>query len=152
MTNREWLLNEMQNMSDEEISYILKNPCTIFANVEDCGETKNRLGTNILTCGVCAVEWLKAEYKKEVKLTETERTILENIDKDYKWITRDKDGTLYVFEFEPYRDTAYDSWDENDDGKMEKLDIFNHLFQFITWEDKEPYNIEELLTEAGTEN
>lgn len=131
MTNREWLLNKMQNMSDEEISYMLKTPCTIFTNVEDCGDMKNRLGTNILTCRICAEEWLKSEHKEKITLSDAERVILENIDKEYKWIARDVDGDLIVYS-------------ENHDRER-YIAPFNHLFQFIKWEDEQPYNIEELL-------
>ena len=30
-------------------------------------------------------------------------------------------------------------------GLMRTFEFFNHLFQFIKWEDEEPYNIEDLL-------
>ena len=140
MTNREWLIKEMQNMSDEGISYILKNPCTIFANVDECDDTKNRLGTNILTCRLCAEEWLKAEHKEKPKLSDAERVILENVDKNYKWIARDNGGNMHVFKCKPTKLKNY--WHTSSSYSM---CAFNHLFQFITWSDSEPYNIEELL-------
>lgn len=144
MTNRQWLLNKMQNMSDADISYILKNPCMIFKNVEECDDVKNRLGTNVLTCSLCAEYWLKQEYKEQIKLSDAERVILENIDKDYKWICRDENMNIYVFDLKPSKDEEYDCWD-SDEGIGERLEVFNHLFQFIKWEDEQPYNIEELL-------
>lgn len=143
MTNREWLLNKMQNMSDEEISYILKTPCAIFENVEDCDDVKKRLGTNILTCRICAEEWLKAEHKEKINLSEAERIILENIDKEYKWIARDDNRTLAVYTEKPDRHIGFKMW--NSDKDCNNIPAFNHLFQFITWEDEQAYNIEELL-------
>lgn len=67
-------------------------------------------------------------------LTEAERVILENLPKEYKWIARDKAGDLYVYADSPEKSDFI-------------LSIFNHLFQFIKWEDEKPWNIEELLKE-----
>lgn len=86
---------------------------------------------------------IKEILMKNVKptLSEAERVILENIDKDYKWIAKDRDGTLYFYSKKP---TKLESFWENT-GKCAKPNVFNHLFQFITWQDNEPYNIEKLL-------
>lgn len=138
-TNREWLFNKMQNMSDEELGRIIR----------DCGVCQ--LAEVEGVCGInhCAFElsqWLKQEHKEKITLSEAERIILENIDKNYKYIARDRIGTLCVFKDEPKKD--------EDDMWVSKIitlncstiiEVFNHLFQFITWNDSEPYNIEELL-------
>ena len=80
--------------------------------------------------------------RKEIKLTEDEKVILRNLPPKFKWITRDKDGTLYLFnEVEPFKECTY--W-RNGRDSFEFL-YFNSLFQFIKWEDKEPYSIDELL-------
>lgn len=78
--------------------------------------------------------------KEKPKLTEDERTILENIEEKYKWIARDENGQLDVFGTKPYKDSDY--W-VNDSGFC--TTPFTDLFQFIKWEDEEPYLIEELL-------
>ena len=136
MTNREWLLNKMQNMSDEEFlkkidisicSYIEKNNCRI----KDLG-----------SCEKCQVAWLKSEHKEKITLSEAERIILENIDKEYCYIARDRTGFLTVFLGKPRKGS--DIW-ESRGFKHCYINCFNHLFQFITWENKEAYDIEELL-------
>lgn len=88
------------------------------------------------------VNWLEEEYKEPIKLSEDEKVILRNIDKKYKWIARDKNGRLYVYKERPLK--AHTMWRNDDSGGMHMV-LFNHLFQFIKWEDEEPYNIEELL-------
>ena len=83
------------------------------------------------------------ERKEEPKLTEDEKVILRNIDKEYKWIARDDDGLLCVYKEKPTKDD-YDGW--NDSAfSFASLWAFDNLFQFIKWEDDEPYSIEELL-------
>lgn len=87
------------------------------------------------------------ERKEKPKLTDDEKAILRNIYKEYKWIARDESEKLYIFINKPYKierlwyavDSIYD------------LHIFRHLFQFVKWEDEEPYLIEDLLKE-GNEN
>jgi hypothetical protein len=84
------------------------------------------------------------EETKPSLLTEDERVILRNLDKKWKWIARDEDrDDLHVYSLEPVK-TIYE-WNVEGVMNFENFYIFNHLFQFIKWTDKEPYNIEELL-------
>lgn len=84
------------------------------------------------------------EEPKPSLLTEDERVILRNLDKKWKWIARDEDrNDLHVYSLEPVK-TVYE-WNVEGVMNFENFYIFNHLFQFIKWTDKEPYNIEELL-------
>ena len=132
MTNREWLIKEMQNMSDEE----LINTVTIckFINSKNCdAEGKG--------CVECNKNWLKAEHKEKIKLSDAERVILENVDKGCKWICRDNYNIIYFCRSEPRK--SGNEWKCDNGGVA--LSIFNHLFQFIKWEDKQAYNIEEIL-------
>ena len=83
------------------------------------------------------------ERKEKPKLTEDEKVILKNVDKDYKWIARDKDGTLSFHYVKPHKEAYF--W-----SSLEAIyvwDLFPNLFRFIKWEDEEPYSIEELLGE-----
>ena len=79
------------------------------------------------------------ERKEKPQLTEDEKVILRNVPYDYKWIARDIDGCLYVYESKPKKGITM--WES--DGLP--MIPFVHLFQFIKWEDVEPYSIEELL-------
>ena len=79
------------------------------------------------------------ERKDEPKLTEDEKAILRNLPKEYKWIARDLSGMVYIFIERPEKGQAI--WY----GCGQPMIPFYHLFQFIKWEDDEPYSIEELL-------
>ena len=81
--------------------------------------------------------------RKEAKLTKDEKVILRNIYKEYKWITRDEEGDLAVHNVKPYKSPEF--WVSESDIAWEYLVPFNNLFQFIKWEDEEPYLIENLL-------
>lgn len=100
---------------------------------------RKELSCHDRTCEECK-QWLAEEYVEPIVLTEAERIILENLDKAFKYIARDKDGKLYVYQNIP---TKSGSWWAN--CIFGDLSPFRHLFQFIKWEDDAPYEIAELL-------
>ena len=79
------------------------------------------------------------ERKEKPQLNEDEKVILRNVPKHYKWIARDKNGFICMYIKKPSK-CEY-SWG----GCKYMLLPFYDLFQFIKWEDEEPYSIEELL-------
>ena len=82
--------------------------------------------------------WERKE-KPKIKLTEDEKAILRNVPQYYKWIARDGNGVVCLYPDKPHKSkTIWDSYGA--------LFPFHHLFQFIKWEDDEPYLIEDLLT------
>ena len=78
--------------------------------------------------------------------TDTERCILERTDRNFKWIARDKDGELCIYERKPFRE------DGKYFGTLSNLDVFNKcvsdvLFKNVTWENSPiQYRNSELLT------
>ena len=85
------------------------------------------------------------ERDDEPKITEDERAILRNLPKKWKYIARDEDSSLWLFDdYKPYKAKTSPKWLGN---IGEPLNLFRHLFQFIKWEDEEPYLISDLLEE-----
>jgi len=109
----------------------------VQGNLVSIGET-----LYAILCGNKGYKILKEPYEIKPQLTEDERVILKNLHEKYKWIARDCDGKLYMFKIEPLK--YWSKWVVYD-GNATHIDIFNHLFQFVKWEDQEPYSIEELL-------
>lgn len=80
--------------------------------------------------------------RKEIKLSDAERawlTVAKHDDMEY--VARDRDGRLYVYPTRPIK--MSNAW-------LSKFDVYKkiwseNLFEFITWEDDEPYLIEDLL-------
>ena len=81
------------------------------------------------------------ERKEKPQLNEDEKVILRNLPKEYKWIARDLSGMVYIFIERPEKGQAI--WY----GCGQPMIPFYNLFQFIQWEDEEPYSIEKLLGE-----
>ena len=91
--------------------------------------------------------WLPLwERKEPPRLTNDEIAILRNIDKKYKWIARDKNGILYIYDSVPEKRGNYKwSRDTLHVDILSSFSLFSHMFNFIKWTDDEPYVIVDLL-------
>ena len=80
--------------------------------------------------------------------TDVEKRILEATAKRYKWIARDENGRLYVYDTKPYKDEEYGFFSTKFNGGY----LFNRcvsdvLFKNVTWENSPiQYRDNELLT------
>lgn len=78
--------------------------------------------------------------REEPAITVDEKAILRNINPKYKYIVRDNDGRLHVYEEKPEKDEC--EWLA---PSYVGLLAFSHLFPMVKWEDEEPWKIEDLL-------
>lgn len=93
-------------------------------------------------CNFSRIKWMLSEYKEPIKLTRMEYSLLRHVYKlRYKYIARDKNGDISVYLDEPDKDILTEFWH----GKEYEITLFNNLFPFIKWEDKEPILIKEIL-------
>ena len=91
---------------------------------------------------IVAVYELNEVWKREEPtITEDERVILLNLPSNYEWIARDKNGELYLYQGKPEK--SANVWENK--RTCRSLDLFNHLFKMVKWEDDEPWNTEDLL-------
>lgn len=77
------------------------------------------------------------------EFTEDEKVIARNIDKEYKWIARDKNGTLCAYSLNPTKREELGEWVY--DNYIRVSDLFGlELFKSIKWEDDEPTRISDI--------
>lgn len=88
-------------------------------------------------------EFLEPYYTPTWTFTEDEKTILRNVDKDYNWLVRDRDGALHILEDKPTKRRDEFWWGMWGVGLSE----FNHLFQSVQWTDKEPCEFRKFIGE-----
>lgn len=96
-------------------------------------------------CKAECIDWLKEIYQEtpKVELTEFEKAVLkEAYDSSYKYIARDSDGTLWVYEDAPIMECI--EWAPYGCSSMNPL-FMTSLFQSITWESQTAYKIEDLI-------
>ena len=80
--------------------------------------------------------------RKEFVVSTDEKTLLRIIPKTFKWIARTQEEYLLLYEDKPQKTRYY--W-QSSKGDVENLMAFNHLFEYIKWEDELPTLIEDLL-------
>ena len=132
---------------DDIINYFIKTGAItkegIFMACKEIECDDCKLNHPYKVCTKLMREWLEEEYKEPI--TEDEKAILRSLGADLKWLARDESGTLYAYRDKPLKD--FHSWKTEEYFPYGSLFLFNHLFQFVKWEDKEPYSIEGLLNE-----
>ena len=80
------------------------------------------------------------------RIDEEEYELLKELDDKWKWIARDKDGVLGVYDAKVVKTKFHNFW-----IMAIKKKIDSSLFSFIQWEDEEPHNIAELIKEYEIE-
>ena len=120
-------------------SYKLTHGGLMFKTHRDEWEEADGEDCNRLISGRATIKKLPTKPK----LTEDEKVILGNLPKQYKWIARDESETIYIYTNNPKKFGI--AW--HDDSFCQNAFLFNHLFQFIKWEDSEAYAIRDLLYE-----
>src|SRR5699024_2309481 len=78
------------------------------------------------------------------KINQEEYEVLKGLDDKWEWIARNYNGALITYTDKPMKNPNlyWDSFGERMDDR---------LFQFIQWEDEEPYSIAELIEEYESE-
>lgn len=86
-------------------------------------------------------EWLESEYIEKPVISKKDRTFLEYLGKDLKYISRDKSGALFAYERAIEKGKygwVYDS------GVFKNLCGFSVDFPTVKWSDDSPWLIEDL--------
>ena len=73
------------------------------------------------------VIWERKEKEKIPLLSEAEYQILKNAKQEWKWIARDEDGELLLYDEKPGKYNGRWRFRSNNTA----LDIYNHLFPFV---------------------
>ena len=88
------------------------------------------------------IEWSEQEALSD--LTVLEEEVLKRIDPSFKYIARDKGGELFVYYQKPKK--GRDMWRSN--NHYERIPLTD-LFDWITFDDAEPWRIDDLVKRPG---
>ena len=148
MTNFEYFKDEILEITrhNKNIAIVNDTPmCCGTAQCKDC----LRYGDD-RCCNSALFEWLYADHIEKPKLTKKERMFCELVETG--WIARDENGLGWYFTSltddnnKPFK--RIDKWEccNMVPSTYSKLDVLtNNLFSFITWDDEEPWSVEDLL-------
>ena len=134
---KEEILNfDMVNSGEDLQCYL--SQITTNQNYDD---TCYRIGIDCSDCLKLSLMDLLEEYKEPIKLTKLEHEYLKVAKKEgFNFIARDKSNRLYGFEKQPTKGNA--TWGSRGDY----VGMFKSTFSFVKWQDEEPYNIDEILS------
>lgn len=125
---------EYENLKGNELIYKVNNGLRCKVDGGDFIRSDLRLN-DLLN----VKEIIKLPKKKQ--FTNDELAIMRSLPKACVWIARDDNKAIYTFNNKPEKDDEL--WNNN--GVIKELDLFQHLFNSITWEDEEPVFIDDYV-------
>lgn len=94
-----------------------------------------------ITCNRYALlKWAEEECKEKSTISRSDRTFLDYVPDDYKYMARDEDGMLFTYKNRPQRGSTTWLYDSLLFG-IYKAKV---RFPMVKWEDEEPWLIEDL--------
>lgn len=99
--------------------------------------------SNTERCKEKAREWAESEYVERPVISKSDRTFLDYIKEEYKYITRDEDGDLFAWSAKPKKGLILNEWLYTSSNTI-GLYAFNLDLPMVKWEDYEPWLIEDL--------
>lgn len=111
-----------------------------------------------LNCGKCLLnemnhracynsrkEWADSEYVERPVISKSDRTFLDYIRDEDKYMARDANGKLFVYETRPKKEeVSWVSFGLISEHYLPLNPIFNVDFPMIKWSDEEPWMIKDL--------
>ena len=137
MTNFEYWKDRILEIINKGTTVALEsgNPKECFdTNCYNCG-----FYNNTRSCNKVRFEWFYSEHEEKPKLTKRERKLCEALETG--WIAANKSGNVYWYSRLPIKgDNAYING-----GKSMYISGAEFYFDFIDFEDEEPWKVENLL-------
>ena len=95
-------------------------------------------------CAVGLEQWSESEYIEKPTITSKEKAFLYLLLPKWKYIARDSDyNRLSLYPDKPSKKSTYWSSETKYENRI-RYDVFNVKFDFVKWEDEEPWSIEDL--------
>ena len=124
------------NHANDSLRCYLARVTTKQSNIDGCYRPNLRCEECLKVSFIDLLE----EYKKPVKLSKFEYEYLKVAkENEYNFIARDINNRLYGFEKRPEKRNS--TWGSCGDY----VGMFKSTFNFVKWEDEEPYSIDEIL-------
>lgn len=124
------------NHANDALRCYLARVTTKQSNIDGCCRPNLRCEECLKVSFIDLLE----EYKKPVKLTKFEYEYLKFAKAvEYNFIARDEDGGLFLYSIEPWKGEF--AWKYRDSS----IRIFTKMFNFVRWQDEEPYSIDNIL-------
>lgn len=144
MKNKEKYVKEIVDIVCEDVSFGVDKRTGSPASCRElhCGKCLlNEM--NHRACYTSRKEWADSEYVERPVISKADRTFLDYIRDEDKYMARDENGKLFTYKSKPCKLRYFNSWGEY--GICAGLYLkYNIDFPMIKWDDDEPWLIEDL--------
>ena len=144
MKNREKFAKEILDIVCKGKHFgVTKSGEITFCDLFKCDMCKFNDSTGEKNCRTKRYEWSESEYVEKPTITSREKNFLDLLLPNCKYIARDNNKELYIYNEKPERSDC--DWYSND-GILCRIStrFFGNMFGFIKWYDEEPWSIEDL--------
>ena len=150
MTNREYYKEQILDIACKGypigVNKTSGNPSSCGGSLW-CAECLFRYKEDYHGSGNCTrfvQEWANAEYVEKPKLTKNEKLFLSLLNDKWKYMARDQNGDLFVFDTQPIK--GINVWDPKDCNHVwiNPLLLDDCKFTMAEWGDEYPWLIEDL--------
>ena len=144
MKNREKFAKEILDIVCKGNHFgVTKSGEITFCDLFKCDMCKFNDSTGEKNCRTTRYEWSESEYVEKHTITSREKNFLDLLLPKWKYIARDSNNELYIYNEKPERRDC--DWYSND-GILFRIStmFFGNMFGFIKWYDEEPWSIEDL--------
>ena len=140
MKNKENFAKEILDIACKGYPFsVTKSGEITFCDCFKCDMCKFYVPADYKSCRIRRYEWSELEYVEKHTITSKEKKFLDLLLPNYKYIAREKNGFLLVYTEKPIK--ILETWGLANCASMNMFDI---KFDFIKWEDEEPWSIEDL--------
>ena len=144
MKNREKFAKEILDIVCKGNHFgVTKSGEITFCDLFKCDMCKFNDSTGEKNCRTKRYEWSESEYVEKHTITSRENNFLNLLLPKWKYIARDSNNELYIYNEKPERRDC--DWYSND-GILFRIStrFFGNMFGFIKWYDEEPWSTEDL--------
>lgn len=142
MKNREKFTKEILDIACKGNKFGVTKAGEIISCPEtDCAKC---LFNDDIDCDISLEQWSESEYVEKNTITSREKKFLDVLLPKWKYIARDSNNSLCIYPIKPIRFGT--CWMVKNDYNYYYVlrDMYGSMFDFIKWEDEEPWSIEEL--------
>ena len=139
MTNFEYWKDRILEILESYILFGLKNGCPTACCRIEC-KNCDLYEDEIHYCNIKRIEWLYSEHEEKPKLTKRERKLCEALETG--WIAANKSGNVYWYSNLPVK--LYTMYQIRG-GDSIRISGAGFQFDFIDFDDEEPWMVENLL-------
>ena len=124
---------------DNKVVCCSNTPCELCM-FDGCGKHIGRSQA----CADRFYEWAESEYVEKPTITLREKKFLDVLLPEWKYIARDSNNSLCIYPIKPIRFGT--CWMIKNDYNYHYVsrDMYGNMFDFIKWENEEPWSIEDL--------